>query len=72
MTQPNSGDLLLRMLQLPRDAELDCETFLEHIAAYMDGTVESEELLGLMNHHRDLCAECAEEFAILERALSED
>ena len=41
---------------------------LERLAEYVDGAGD-EQLRALMEHHRDLCPECAEEHDILRRAL---
>jgi hypothetical protein len=51
------------------DFELDCDRFLELMAPWLDGRVESPELLALIEHHRQLCSECDEQVIILERAL---
>jgi hypothetical protein len=62
---------LREMLRLTRDEELDCDRFLELSAPFLDGRVEAPWLLALIEHHRQLCTECGEQLAILERALGD-
>lgn len=57
-------DLLSRTL----DHELDCDQFVELLAPYLDEGLD-DDMRRLVQHHRDLCAECAEELKLLERAL---
>jgi len=59
------------MLRLTRDEELDCDRFLELSAPFLDGRVDDPSLLALIAHHRELCTECGEQLAILERALGD-
>jgi hypothetical protein len=56
------------MLSRTRDHELDCDQFVELLAPYLDQGLD-EHMRHLVQHHRDLCAECAEELKHLERAL---
>jgi hypothetical protein len=58
-------DMLLRT----QEQELDCDQFLALLAPYLDGQLEDATLRDLIEHHRDLCAECAEELRLLGRAL---
>jgi hypothetical protein len=73
MTNKSTGyGELRRLLHLTREGELDCDRFLELIAPWLDGRVESAELLELLEHHRQLCTECDEQLTILERALGRE
>lgn len=57
------------MLSKTQSQELDCDRFLELLAPYLDERIEDPALVGLLERHRDLCAECAEELSLLGRAL---
>lgn len=57
------------MLRLTNDDEIDCDGFAELVPAYLDGAIEAPHLRALIEHHRAIYAECAEEIALLERAL---
>lgn len=59
------------MLQRTQEHELDCAEFLELLAPYLDHRVRDPGLLRLIEHHRDLCAECAEELRLLECAVGD-
>ena len=69
MSKSDPRDALARMLELTRVEELDCDAFLEHIAAFVEGGIASPSLVALMEHHRAICPECEEELALLKRAL---
>jgi hypothetical protein len=60
-------DMLLRT----REQELDCDQFLSLLAPYLDERLEEPSLRKLIEHHRDLCAECAEELRLLSRSLED-
>jgi hypothetical protein len=59
------------MLQRTREQELDCDQFLALLAPYLDNRLEDAGIRRLIEHHRDLCAECAEELRLLGRALED-
>jgi hypothetical protein len=61
-------DMLLRT----QEKELDCDQFVALLAPYLDRRVEDAGIRKLIEHHRDLCAECAEELRLLGRALEGD
>ena len=61
-------DMLLRT----QEQELDCDQFVALLAPYLDRRVEDAGIRKLIEHHRDLCAECAEELRLLGRALEGD
>ena len=61
-------DMLLRT----QDQELDCDQFVALLAPYLDRRLEDAGIRKLIEHHRDLCAECAEELRLLGRALEGD
>ena len=60
-------DMLLRT----QEQELDCDQFLALLAPYLVRRLEDAGIRALIEHHRDLCAECAEELRLLGRALDE-
>lgn len=62
---------LLRMLSLTQEQELDCEQFVELLGPSLEDAIDDAELRRLIEHHRDLCPECAEALAVLTRALHE-
>lgn len=69
MNEPkNPFERLEDMLSQTRDHELDCDQFVELLAPYLDRGLNSD-IRRLVEHHRDLCAECAEELKLLELAL---
>lgn len=55
-------------LDRTREQELDCDTFASLLAAYLDGGLD-EHAAALVEHHREVCAECDEEAEILVQAL---
>jgi hypothetical protein len=57
------------MLQRTREHELDCDEFLNLLAPYVDNRVRDPNLVKLIEHHRDLCAECAEQLQFLQISL---
>jgi hypothetical protein len=60
-------DMLLRT----QEQELDCDQFLALVAPYLDRRLEDAGIRKLIEHHRDLCAECAEELRLLGRGLED-
>jgi hypothetical protein len=60
-------DMLLRT----QEQELDCDQFVALLAPYLDRRIEDAGIRRLIEHHRDLCAECAEELRLLGRALED-
>ena len=63
---------LAGVLEQTCDEELDCDKFVQWLAAYVDGGLESEEVEALMKRHEQLCGECAEEYQLLKKALGRD
>ena len=59
------------MLRRTQEQELDCDQFLALLAPYLDRRLEDAGIRKLIEHHRDLCAECAEELRLLDRALED-
>ena len=59
------------MLQRTREEELDCDQFLDLLAPYLDERREHAGIRRLIEHHRDLCAEYAEELPLLGRSLED-
>jgi hypothetical protein len=60
-------DMLLRT----REQELDCDQFLELLAPYLDRRLQDAGIRERIAHHRDLCAECAEQLRLLGRSLED-
>ena len=58
-----------KLLSLTRDAEMDCDEFHERLAAYVEGGITDAKVAALMEHHRELCPECEEEYQLLKKAL---
>ena len=56
------------LLERTQQEEMDCDTFLRELPAYVDGTCD-EAVQVLMEHHRGICPECEEELEILKIAL---
>jgi hypothetical protein len=72
VTEPKDPYAALEdMLQRTREKELDCDEFLGLLAPYLDQCLEDENLRRLIEHHRDLCAECAEELRLLQSSLED-
>jgi hypothetical protein len=72
MSEPKDPYAALEdMLQRTREEELDCDQFLELLAPYLDKRLEDAGIRRLIEHHRDLCAECAEELRLLGRSLED-
>jgi hypothetical protein len=57
------------MLQRTREHELDCDEFVTLLAPYVDNRVRDPSIVKLIEHHRDLCAECAEQLQFLQISL---
>jgi hypothetical protein len=55
-------------LELTQAEELDCDRFAELLAPWVDQRIDDQRLLAIFEHHRRLCAECAEEAELLLRA----
>lgn len=72
MSQPRDPYAALEdMLQRTREEELDCDQFLSLLAPYLDKRLGDPGIRRLIEHHRDLCAECAEELRLLGKALED-
>jgi hypothetical protein len=59
-------------LALTREDEIDCDRFAQLIAPWLDQTISEPRLLELLEHHRELCSECAEEVRLVQAALGKD
>lgn len=72
MSEPRDPYLALEdMLQRTREQELDCDQFLDLLAPYLDKRLADAGIRRLIEHHRDLCAECAEELRLLGKSLED-
>lgn len=66
---------LLEVVLATEPAELDCEQFFEHVAAYLDSCVPAGEMSPLMKQvqqHLQVCPECLEAFEALKCARGPD
>ena len=63
---------LARKLELTEEKELDCDEVFARMAEYVEGKPLEPELRALIEHHLEICSECAEELAILKKALAHD
>jgi hypothetical protein len=57
------------MLQRTREQELDCDAFVNLLAPCVDNRLQDPAIIKLIEHHRDLCAECAEQLRFLQIGL---
>jgi hypothetical protein len=72
MTEPKGSYAALEdMLSRTREQELDCDQFVNLLAPYLDRRLEDANIRRLIEHHRDLCAECAEELRLLGQPLED-
>ena len=68
-------DLLKKFLEkvsLTRQEEIDCQDVFELIDIYAEMTAmgqDAGDVLPLVKHHLDMCAECLEEYQALLRIL---
>ena len=69
---PPGYETVQAWLSATRDEELDCDRFNALIAPWLDQRITDQKLLALLEHHRHLCAECAEEVSLVEAALGGD
>jgi hypothetical protein len=68
-TRKDTYAALEDMLQRTREHELDCDEFVELLAPYIDERLGDPNIVKLIEHHRDLCAECAEQLRFLQIGL---
>ena len=62
-------ELVAGLLAGTQDEEIDCDQFLALLPQIVEGHPFDEKTRELIETHRKLCPECAEEQAILLRAL---
>ena len=63
---------LLRLIDLTREREIDCDACLERIAEFAEIELAGRSLsesLRRVEQHLAVCAECREEYELLRRAL---
>jgi hypothetical protein len=70
-TPKNPYAALEDMLQRTREQELDCDEFVKLLAPYVDKRLRDPGIVKLIEHHRDLCAECAEQLRFLQVGLDQ-
>ena len=65
----DTADLLASLIAMTQDKEMDCDTFAERVAAYVDGGGLAQDVVSQLEHHRVLCGECDEHVQRLVVAL---
>ena len=68
----SARDSIGALLKGLRDKELDCDEFLAHLPAWVEGNISDREVQELLEQHARLCPECEEERTVLKRALRPD
>ena len=69
MSSSDATHTLSSLLRQTQAEEMDCDEFLEWMAAKADGLLPAERA-PLFEHHRAICPECEEELQALMRALA--
>lgn len=67
-------EALVGFLKITRERELNCNECLEYVAELADlelSGVKIPEALEAVEHHLSICAECREEYEVLQLALKE-
>lgn len=67
-------DNLLHLIGLTRDREINCEQCQALVAEFAERQLEGKTIpegLEAVEHHLDVCAECREEYGLLQEALME-
>lgn len=62
----------MRLLEVTRERELNCNECLDHVAEFAEfrlAGAEVPEALEAVEHHLSICAECREEYEVLRDAL---
>jgi hypothetical protein len=67
--KPKAAKALQGLLAGTRGDEMDCDEFLERLAPFLDGRIDDPALRDRLLHHASQCPECAEEVAIVKKAL---
>lgn len=66
--------LLTQVVAETQEHELDCEEFLNHLAAWSERVNEGESIetaSQFVQHHLAICPECSEEFRLLTEVLKD-
>ncbi len=71
MSDKDRTQRLLETLLSTRDDEIDCDTLFQHAAELVERGIDDPELRARIEHHLNMCEECAEELAVLRRAVDE-
>lgn len=61
---------LTDLVRLTQAKELDCDAFVDQLAAYLDDGIDDADAVRLMEHHRKICPECDEQLTLLCAALN--
>lgn len=63
---------LLRLIDLTREQEIDCDECLSRIAEFVERELcgkSVSDALEAVRHHLQICPECREEYEVLQRAI---
>ena len=63
---------LLRLIDLTREQEIDCDECLSRIAEFVERELSGKSVSGALEavrHHLQICPECREEYEVLQRAI---
>lgn len=67
-------DELMRLIGLTKDSEINCEQCLALISEFAEQSLAGKSIsdgLKAVKHHLTVCAECREEYEVLQQALQE-
>jgi hypothetical protein len=67
-------EALMGLLKITRERELNCNECLEYVAEFAELELRGElipEALNAVEHHLSICAECREEYEMLQQALKQ-
>lgn len=65
-------DTLMRLIDLTKDDEINCEQCLSRIAEFTESELQGKSIgegLKAVEHHLSICLECNEEYELLHRIL---
>lgn len=68
----NQIDELIRLIGLTKEEEINCEQCLSLVAEFAEQELRGKSVsdaLKVVEHHLSICAECHEEYTLLQGAL---
>ncbi len=68
----NQIDELIRLIGLTREEEINCEQCLYLVAEFAEQELKGKSVpdaLKVVEHHLSICAECHEEYTLLQNGL---